>query len=164
MDSSKANRFEKKDVKMAIKAKNINETKSNDLQVFKGLFNQNFGEINAILGALFGVRPAWFADPGFAMSVTPPAGTSAVGAVVAARLRREGYDWRDTLRDLSTPTLVVHGAEDVLPLAEATRTAGLLPQARLLPIAAAGHNPFWEAPEAFFTAVDTFLAEGPPHP
>ena len=31
--------------------------------VWKGLFNQNFGEINAILDALFGVRPAWFADP-----------------------------------------------------------------------------------------------------
>ena len=31
--------------------------------VFKGLFNQNFGEINAILNALFDVRPAWFADP-----------------------------------------------------------------------------------------------------
>jgi len=31
--------------------------------VFKGLFNQNFGEINAILNALLGVKPAWFADP-----------------------------------------------------------------------------------------------------
>jgi maltose/maltodextrin transport system permease protein len=31
--------------------------------VFKGLFNQNFGEINGILHALFGIRPAWFADP-----------------------------------------------------------------------------------------------------
>ncbi len=31
--------------------------------VFKGLFNQNFGEINALLDMLFGVRPAWFADP-----------------------------------------------------------------------------------------------------
>jgi maltose/maltodextrin transport system permease protein len=31
--------------------------------VWKGLFNQNFGEINGILDALFGVRPAWFADP-----------------------------------------------------------------------------------------------------
>jgi len=31
--------------------------------VFKGLFNQNFGEINYILNALFGVKPAWFADP-----------------------------------------------------------------------------------------------------
>jgi len=31
--------------------------------VFKGLFNQNFGEINAILNAVLGVKPAWFADP-----------------------------------------------------------------------------------------------------
>ena len=31
--------------------------------IFKGLFNQNFGEINAILNAVFGIRPAWFADP-----------------------------------------------------------------------------------------------------
>jgi len=31
--------------------------------VFKGLFNQNFGEINAILDHLFGIKPAWFADP-----------------------------------------------------------------------------------------------------
>jgi len=31
--------------------------------VFKGLFNQNFGEINLILHALFGIKPAWFADP-----------------------------------------------------------------------------------------------------
>ena len=31
--------------------------------VFKGLFNQNFGEINALLDAVFGIKPAWFADP-----------------------------------------------------------------------------------------------------
>ena len=31
--------------------------------VFKGLFNQNFGEINGILNAGFGIKPAWFADP-----------------------------------------------------------------------------------------------------
>jgi maltose/maltodextrin transport system permease protein len=37
--------------------------------VFKGLFNQNFGEINAILNAVFGVRPAWFADPTLAKSM-----------------------------------------------------------------------------------------------
>ena len=30
--------------------------------VFKGLFNQNFGEINMILEALFGVRPNWNTD------------------------------------------------------------------------------------------------------
>lgn len=31
--------------------------------VFKGLFNNNTGEINLILSNLFGVRPAWFSDP-----------------------------------------------------------------------------------------------------
>lgn len=32
------------------------------IQVFKGLFNQNFGEINLILGMFFGVQPHWFSD------------------------------------------------------------------------------------------------------
>ena len=31
--------------------------------VFKGLFNQNLGEINFILDGLFGIRPGWFSDP-----------------------------------------------------------------------------------------------------
>ena len=31
--------------------------------IFKGLFNQSFGEINLLLGGLFGIKPAWFSDP-----------------------------------------------------------------------------------------------------
>lgn len=31
--------------------------------VFKGLFNNNSGEINLLLGALFGLKPTWFSDP-----------------------------------------------------------------------------------------------------
>lgn len=31
--------------------------------IFKGLFNQSFGEINLILHNLFGIRPEWFNDP-----------------------------------------------------------------------------------------------------
>ncbi|MFG6466995.1 maltose ABC transporter permease MalF [Roseateles sp. BYS87W] len=34
--------------------------------VFKGLFNQNLGEINLVLHGLFGVKPAWFSDPTYA--------------------------------------------------------------------------------------------------
>ncbi|WP_372526020.1 maltose ABC transporter permease MalF [Piscinibacter sp.] len=30
--------------------------------VFKGLFNQNAGEINLILNTVFGIKPAWFSD------------------------------------------------------------------------------------------------------
>jgi len=31
--------------------------------VFKGLFNNNTGEINLVLGTLFGLKPTWFSDP-----------------------------------------------------------------------------------------------------
>lgn len=106
--------------------------------------------------------PAWFADQEFARNVNAPRGDSVTGAHVAARLRRDGYDWSDRLRDLRVPTLVVHGAADVLPLSEAERTTRFLSHARLEPIPDAGHNPFWEAPDAFFAAVQAFLTEGAP--
>ena len=38
--------------------------------VFRGLFNQNFGEINFILDALFGVKPPWFTDGAWARAMT----------------------------------------------------------------------------------------------
>lgn len=32
------------------------------IPVFRGLFNENLGEINWVLDALFGIRPGWFSD------------------------------------------------------------------------------------------------------
>ncbi|NHB93522.1 maltose ABC transporter permease MalF [Photorhabdus cinerea] len=37
--------------------------------IFKGLFNQSFGEINLLLSGLFGIKPAWFADPTMARTM-----------------------------------------------------------------------------------------------
>lgn len=37
--------------------------------VFRGLFNQNFGEINLILEAMFGIRPNWFTDGNLARTM-----------------------------------------------------------------------------------------------
>jgi len=37
--------------------------------IFKGLFNQSFGEVNVMLKALFGVQPAWFSDPALARTM-----------------------------------------------------------------------------------------------
>lgn len=31
--------------------------------IFKGLFNQSFGEVNMLLEGLFGISPSWFSDP-----------------------------------------------------------------------------------------------------
>ena len=101
--------------------------------------------------------PAWFADRALAATFTPPRSTSQAGAAVAARLRREGYDWREEVCGLRVPTLVIHGEADLLPVDVARELAGCIPGARLELVPAAGHMPFWEAPERFFALVDTFL-------
>lgn len=109
--------------------------------------------------------PAWFADPAFAQRAVPPMGHSVTGAHVAARLRRDGYDWSARIGGVQCPTLVLHGAEDVLPLSVADHTVSVLStqgaSALLQPLAGAGHNPFWEAAAAFFAAVEAFLSAPP---
>jgi pimeloyl-ACP methyl ester carboxylesterase len=65
------------------------------------------------------------------------------------------------VRRIACPTLVVHGAEDrLIPLAEAQRTAKLVPGARLVTIPAAGHLPNLENRPAFDAAVMQFFAGG----
>jgi proline iminopeptidase len=104
------------------------------------------------------VYPAWFLDAELARSFVPPKVTSQTGAVILARLRREGYDWQARLRALSVPTLVIHGEEDALPPAVSAELVALLPRAQRQLVPHSGHMPFWEAPEAFFSTVDSFLA------
>lgn len=108
---------------------------------------------------------AWFADPEMAAYFAPPHAASVTGAAIAAHLRREGYDWRERLRALSVPTLVIHGERDALPAAVALELSELLPRARHALLPDAGHMPFWEAPERFFDVAGAFLAApstGPP--
>ena len=101
--------------------------------------------------------PAWFADPLLAETFTPPRSTSVTGAAVAARLRREGYDWRPLAGALSADSLVIHGVDDLLPARVAHELVAAIPKARLVLIPDSGHMPFWEAPESFFPAVERFL-------
>lgn len=37
--------------------------------VFRGLFNEGYGEINQVLSALFGIAPKWFTDPALARAM-----------------------------------------------------------------------------------------------
>ena len=73
------------------------------------------------------------------------------------------WDWTDEIAGLELPRLVIHGREDGIPLAGARAWAAGFPNARLLVLSPAGHFPFIERPDAFFPAVDRFLAgEWPP--
>jgi len=102
--------------------------------------------------------PAWFADRDLGRDFAPPRETSVSGAAVAARLRRDGYDWTADARQVAATTLLVHGADDLLSPTLAHATAALIPRSRVALIAGAGHMPFWEQPADFFGIVETFLS------
>lgn len=102
--------------------------------------------------------PAWFAERDLADYFAPPRSTSATGAAVAARLRREGYDWTQLLSFLARPALVIHGDLDLLSVDVARKLEVTLPRARAAIVPGSGHMPFWEAPERFFTLVEAFLS------
>ncbi|MDB4877025.1 MAG: putative hydrolase [Gemmatimonadetes bacterium] len=102
------------------------------------------------------VYPAWFADAELASRFAPPHASSVTGTATLARLRRHGYDWRPRVSALSTPTLVIHGDADPLPLADSADNSYIGVNAHVV-VVPAGHMPFWEAPERFFPLVDSFL-------
>jgi proline iminopeptidase len=99
---------------------------------------------------------AWFHDQEM-RTFSPPLAISPTGAAVAARLRREGFDWRDRYAAVRAPVLLIHGAEDAMPVREAERSAQLIPGARLVVIPEAGHMPFFENPAPSFGAAIEFL-------
>ena len=63
---------------------------------------------------------------------------------------------------IAAPTLVVHGADDPMPVAGSEEWARAFPQGRLVVIPDAGHYPQAEQPEQFFPIVEAFLAEKQP--
>lgn len=68
------------------------------------------------------------------------------------------FDLRADIERVAAPVLVIHGAADVIPLAGSRDWAAHFPDGRLLVLERAGHLVHLERPDAFFPAVDAFLA------
>lgn len=68
------------------------------------------------------------------------------------------HDYREALKAVRAPVLVVHGENDLQPEAASRSYVEALPGARLEVIHGAGHFPHIEAPEAFAAAVRAFLS------
>jgi pimeloyl-ACP methyl ester carboxylesterase len=70
----------------------------------------------------------------------------------------ERPDSTESLAKVSVPSLVIVGRDDTLtPPAESQRISSAIPGARLVEIPDAGHLPNLEQPDAFNSAVRTFL-------
>jgi pimeloyl-ACP methyl ester carboxylesterase len=76
------------------------------------------------------------------------------------------HDYRDALRAVNAPVLVLHGGDDILPERTSQEYAALMPNAKFQLLQAApakagskaGHFLFDDQPEAFAQAVESFLA------
>ena len=100
----------------------------------------------------------WFADPSRARDLTP---FRLVGRVQQEVWDSLGdYDLREAVGRLRVPALVLHGEDDVIPIATARATAALL-GAEFVAAPQCGHVPFVEAADLFRSAVGAFLRRGP---
>ena len=81
----------------------------------------------------------------------------------AALARAIAYqaDDLDALRALTCPTLIVVGEQDTPFVGPSHAMAAVIPGAELVVIPDAGHSPQFEAPDAWFAALDGFLAALP---
>jgi proline iminopeptidase len=101
----------------------------------------------------------YFSDPGKARDLTP---FRVVGRVQQSVWESLGnFDLIGDLQGIKTPSIVIHGRDDPIPLAssvEASRAIGT----DLVVLDDCGHVPYVEQPKRLFSALDTFLDETNP--
>jgi proline iminopeptidase len=68
------------------------------------------------------------------------------------------WDLRERLRHLETPTLVVHGEDEAIPMDLVQEWVTSLPHATLIKVPRAAHFTYVERPELVWPAVERFLA------
>jgi proline iminopeptidase len=101
----------------------------------------------------------YFADPSKARDLTPFRVVAKVQQSVWESLGN--FDLIGDLEGINTPSIVIHGRDDPIPLAssvEASRAIGT----DLVVLDDCGHVPYVEQPKPLFSALDTFLDETNP--
>lgn len=68
------------------------------------------------------------------------------------------FDWRSHLDSLTVPRLVIHGADDPIPLEGSREWVAGQPNARWIVVEGAGHWPHYEQPDVVLPAIDAFLS------
>jgi proline iminopeptidase len=101
----------------------------------------------------------YFADPRKASDLTPFRVVARVQQSVWESLG--DFDLIRDLNDIKTPSIIVHGRDDPIPLASSLEAARAL-GTDLVVLDECGHVPYVEQPEGLFAALDPFLDETNP--
>ena len=89
-------------------------------------------------------------------------GNDAVAKLLTADLSRTDFDCKPQLRGFERPVLIIHGEQDVFPLAISELAQQTFPSAELFVLPRAGHYGWIDRPAAYFAKVTEFLAVGAP--
>jgi proline iminopeptidase len=101
----------------------------------------------------------YFADPSNAKDLTP---FRVMGRVQQSVWESLGdFDLIRDLKGIKTPSIVVSGRDDPIPLASSSEAASVL-GTKLVVLDECGHVPYVEQPERLFAALDPFLNESTP--
>ena len=98
----------------------------------------------------------YFADPRSAQDLTPFRVTARVQQSVWDSLGDFDFIADGRLASIKTPSIILHGRQDPIPLASSQAAARAM-SAELVEIEACGHVPYVEQPAALFPPIDTFL-------
>jgi len=98
----------------------------------------------------------YFADPRAARDLTPFRVTGRVQQSVWDSLGDYDLVADPELRAITTPTLIVHGRQDPIPVESSEQCASAL-RATLVVLDQCGHVPYVEQPHALFAAMEEFL-------
>ncbi|MXW66776.1 MAG: alpha/beta fold hydrolase [Gemmatimonadales bacterium] len=123
-------------------------------------------EAGALSQVFFHVFRGTFADAGVADSLLRLSlheRTASQGQLVASLLMAplQGLDFWDRLGAIEVPVLIVHGAQDPIPIEMVQAMNDALPDSRLIRVDGSGHFPFIEQPMLFWTGVHAFLQQRP---
>jgi proline iminopeptidase len=99
----------------------------------------------------------YFANPRAAHDLTPFRVTGKVQQSVWDSLGDYDLLADPDLRRIVSPTLIIHGRQDPIPLASSEACASAL-GATLVVLDQCGHVPYVEQPDALFAAIEEFLA------
>jgi len=95
------------------------------------------------------------------LEIVIPDNSAIYGDAVAAGLFAdlETYDELTEIAKITSPTLIIHGDEDLIPLESSQQIHEAIAGSQLVVLEGIGHIPFVEAPAAFFAAVRDFMQQ-----
>lgn len=107
--------------------------------------------------------PIYMADKSLinGLEIVIPDNSAIYGDAVAAGLFAdlETYDELTEIAKITSPTLIIHGDEDLIPLESSQQIHEAIAGSQLVVLEGIGHIPFVEAPAAFFAAVRDFMQQ-----